>query len=935
MVTRYFNAACYNRIKELGLTTLLWFHYGDEMDNPLILTKFFLPPTSDKFVNRSRLLHQLDDSIREDVLVTLVCGPAGYGKTTVVSEWLHSSREIRPLKYAWLMLDRNDDDLNCFLAYFISALQQVYPGIGERVLRMLETHKPSSIPVLATLLINELSEIPSRFFLVLDDYHLITSEAIHSFIRFVVAHQPKQMCLVLITRADPPLPLNRLRVRGQLIELRQRDLSFTFDEAVEFINETMGLALTTEQVAELELQTEGWIAGLQLAALSLRIEKEPSEFFSTFSGEHEFIADYLTDEVLTSLSDSLRSFLMQTSILEQLSAPLCEAVTGQPGAQEILEQLVGANLFIFSMDNQDRWFRYHALFADLLRKRLYSSQAETINELHSRASHWFEKNNQIDLAIEHAISAHDHTRVAHLIEQIAEDFLKRGKARLVLRWLETIPESNIIQYPFLASVFGFALILCGRSTQVVASLLEKTKEAGNQSEFEGERCMLQALLAIMKGDAIRSIQLSGKALDLLGERRPFFRSLAADTLGMGYTLAGDIPAATQAFERVVEISRQSDNTMMTIMALSNLAGLQYFHGKFQIAKTTCQQALSLAEKEFGPGTPLIGKTLLNMAEISREQGDLNKANQYFLEATRLMEEFVEIGLPIAYISLARLRMDQRDWPSAQKFIDQAKELAQDTTSTKMDDHLVEIAQARLWIGQGDLAQATEWAKQRGLLNQSPLELLSTTGRNLTMNEMFEVEILILIRLKMALGEPAKALELIDVLSQINEQQVYMRRTVELHVLRALTLYQMDRIDQALDDLGQSLHLGESEGYQSTFVEHGEPMAQLLYRAVERNISPVYAGQLLLVITEETPKNQSPEEPGINLIEPLSDRELEVLSLIAEGLTNNEIAKRLYITLSTVKGHTTSIFGKLSVKNRTQAVVRGRSLALLPIKSPPK
>ncbi len=898
------------------------------MDNPLILTKFNHPPKGEKIVARSRLLNKLDESIREDVLVTLICGPAGYGKSTVASEWLQNSNKVRSHRFAWLTLDSSDDDLNQFLTYFVSALKQIFPGVGDRVLRILETHKPSPTPVLATMLINELSEIPERFFLVLDDFHLMTAESIHSFVGFVVDHQPQKMCMVLITRADPPLPLTRLRARGQLVELRQRDLSFTCDETVEFINKTMGLALTTDQVAALAHKTEGWIAGLQLVALSLQAESDRTAFFRSFTGEHEFIADYLTDEVLAHLSEPMRSFLLQTSILEQLTASLCEAVTGQPGAQAILDHLVESNLFIIPMDSQHQWYRYHALFADLLRKRLRSSRAEVINELHSRSSRWYEENAQIDLAIDHATSAHDFERAAHLIEQIAEDLLKRGKARLVLRWLEVIPETCILNHPYLVSIYGFALILCGRSTQVVASLLEKIEGIGHQGEFEGELSMLHAFLAVMLGDARSTIQLSEKAIDQLGDSRPFFRSLAADTLGMGYTLAGDIPAATRAFEQVVEISRQSDNTMMTIMALTNLAGLQYFHGKFQVAKATCQQVLSLAENEFGPGSPMIGKTLLNLAEISREQGDLETANQYFLETIKLMENFVEIGLPIAYISLARLRMDQQDWDSAQKYIDLAYELARNTKSTKMDDQLVEVAQVRLWIMQGELGQATEWANQRGLLTRSPSELCSAVGRDLTLNEMFEVEILLIIRLKMALHEPAVALKLIDELAQINEKQGYQRRQIELLVLKALTLSQLDRNDQALDVLAQSLQLGQLEGYERTFVEHGELMAQLLYRAVDQNISPDYAGRLLTVITETVEKSSLKDESYPNLIEPLSDRELEVLSLIAEGLSNNEIARRLYISLSTVKGHASNIFGKLSVRNRTEAVVRGRSLALI-------
>jgi LuxR family maltose regulon positive regulatory protein len=595
----------------------------------------------------------------------------------------------------------------------------------------------------------------------------------------------------------------------------------------------------------------------------------------------------------------------------------------------MLERLVDANLFTVPVDSRHTWYRYHPLFADLLRQRLQSTQADCLHELHHRASVWYEDNARIDLAIEYALAVQDGERAARLIGQVAEDLLKRGEARIVLRWLEAIPEGTLLASPFLVSLYGFALILCGRSTQTASLLLEKMEDSGVQDEFQGEIAMLQAFLAIMHGDAPRTIQLSERALQYLGDKRAFFRSLAADTLGMGYTLVGDIPAATRAFQQVVDISSQSNNVMMTVMALTNLAGLQYFHGQLQTAKTTCGQVLALAAERFGPGSPMIGKTMLNLAEIHREQGDLATAERYFREAARLMENFVEIGLPIAYISLARLKVDQKDWSAAQDMVDQARRLAQATRSIMMDDQLVEITQVRLWIAQGELAQATQWAKQRGLLERSPDELLAAPGRNVALNELFEAEILTLIRLQMALGQPVLAAALIDGLIQTNERQGYERRRVELMALKAMALHRMGRIDQARDALEQALRMGEPEGYHNTFVEHGEPMAQLLYQAVERHICPAYAGRLLRAIAEACPGPSPADVREYEMIEPLSDREREVLALIAEGLTNGEIARRLYISLSTVKGHTTHIFGKLNVGNRTQAVARARSLGLLP------
>ena len=334
----------------------------------------------------------------------LVCGPAGYGKTTLVSQWLHASPHVHPEQVAWLTLDSADDDLPRFLEYFIAALQRLHPGFGAAVLSMLHTHKPQPPAVLATLLINELSELSGRVLLVLDDYHLITAQPVHSFMNFLVDHQPPQLCLLLLTRADPPLPLARLRARRQLVELRQGDLCFLPAEVAEFADQVMHLALSSEQVTFLAQHTEGWISGLQLAAISLSQRQDRDAFFAAFSGEHAFIADYLAEEVLSRLPAPVREFLLHTSILERLTAPLCEAVTGQPGAQAMLQHLLEANLFILPLDDRHTWYRYHVLFADLLRKRLHDALGADVSRLHRRAADWFAAHDLVDLAIEHAMA---------------------------------------------------------------------------------------------------------------------------------------------------------------------------------------------------------------------------------------------------------------------------------------------------------------------------------------------------------------------------------------------------------------------------------------------------------------------------------------------------------------------------------------------------
>jgi LuxR family maltose regulon positive regulatory protein len=873
----------------------------------------------------------LDDSLERNAALILICGPAGYGKTTIVSDWLQNSKKILPGHFAWLTLERGDDDLARFLSYLVTTLQQLFPRYGEGVLKLLQTHKPPPIPVLATLLINELNETQERFVLVLDDYHLLTTESIQSFIAFLVDHQPPQMRLMIVTRTDPPLPLARLRARGQLVELRQKELCFLPEEVEEYTNHIMNLALTPDQVTFLGKKTEGWISGLQLAAVSMHDRKDRSDFFKAFSDEQEFIADYLTEEVLAHLSETTRSFLLQTSILDRLSASLCEAITGQSESQAILEQLVDSNLFILPLDSQHAWYRYHNLFSDLLRKRLQSSQVENACELHHHASIWYEENDLMEQAIEHAIAGKDSERAARLIEQVAENLLMFGEAQTLLHWLEVLPEEEVIQRPFLGSVYGFALLLCGRSSQQASTVLEKMRNSGKPGESHGEMVMLQALLSIMQADSARAIQLAEQALQQLPTRQSFFRSLAADALGMGYTLAGDIPAAIQAFEQVVAIASQSDNVMMTIMGLTNLSGLCYVKGQLRKAISTCQQVLDLAKQRIGRQTPIIGKTLLNLGEMLREQGDLDTAQQYLQDAVSMMEYFSEMGLPVALLSLARIKMNKQDWPGAQSFIDQAHTQTQNNPAILMTDRLVEVMQARYWLACGQLDQVAEWARRCGFLDKSPAEMIAEAERNLVINELFQGEYLTVIRLTIAQNKPEKALEMIDLLQELIEQKGYQRRIIEVLILKALALHQKKETDQAMLSIGRALDLAEPEGYQRTFIDEGEPMANLLYQAISRKIHPTYSARLLRALSDETrPEKSTNNSQAEALIEPLSNRELEVLELIAKGCSNNETASRLFISLSTVKGHTTNIFGKLGVRNRTQAVARARNLGLLPI-----
>ena len=895
----------------------------------LLSTKFAIPSPGGKLVHRPRLLRILDEGLEQNASLILLCAPAGYGKTTLVSDWLQTAPAIQPGPFAWLTVESGDDHLTRFLTYWITAVQRIRPGFGAAVLQMLQTHKPQPVQALAAMLINELSETPQRMLLILDDFHLLTAQSIQNFMAFLVDHQPPQLCLVLITRADPALPLARLRARGQLVELRQEELCFRPDEAADYLNRMMVPALAQEQVAFLHQQTEGWIAGLHLAAISLREDADRPAFLKAFSGEHAFIASYLTHEVLARLSAPVREFLLQTSILERLSVALCEAVTGQAEAQDILNQLVEANLFILPLDSQRHWYRYHILFADLLQQRLHADWGESVCELHNRASRWFEQNSLLDLAIEHAMAGKAYGQAACLISQVAESLMMRGEASTLLRWLEALPQEEIIAHPILVAQYGLVLFLCSRSPEAVTSLIEKTRSSGDMGSIQGEIAMLQAMVAILKGDTAHALQFSEAALQQIPPERMFFRSMAADSLGMGHTLAGDMPAAMRAFEQVVEISRQIDNLMMTLMALTNLAGLQYMQGQLRLAVDTCRQVIEFASQRIGRQTPILGKTLFNLGEMLREQGDLDAALKYLQESASMMEHFSEIGLPLAYLGITRIYMNRKDWDKAQAFLDRARETARANRSTLMDERIVETMQVRYWIARGELDPALQWARRKGYLDKPPAEMIAEAGQKALFDELQLVEYLTLMRLALAQRQPDRVLELTTCLQALVGRRDHRRRTIELLVLKALALHQKKDLNQALQIIGEAFSLAEPEGYQRVFIDEGELMSGLLYQALAHGVFPAYAQKLLAALVGESQESKLPAEaPAAALIEALSEREREVLGLIAEGLTNGEIAGRLHITLSTVKGHTTNIFGKLGVKNRTQAIARARRMGLL-------
>ncbi len=903
---------------------------------PLLTTKYNLPPAVPGLLRRARLSGLLDEGLRSGHLLSLVCAPTGYGKTTLVSQWVHqhetgASWAAAPARqFIWLTLDHEDNDLARFISYLVAALQPVRAGVGQGTLAALQNVRSTSPHVLATLLINDLSALAGPTILVLDDYHTLDVQPIQDFISYLIDHQPPQLHLVIISRADPPLPLARLRARGQLTEIRQLDLALTADETAGFLLQHMGLRLSPAQLQVLESRTEGWVAGLQLAALSMRHTPDIPAFIQAFSGGHEYIADYLTGEVLEQQDELTRSFLLRTSILKQLSAPLCEAVTGQADAAQVLEGLVDGNIFLIPLDDHAAWYRYHALFADLLRKRLLQSNPETLPDLHTRAGRWYAHNNMLDQAVEHFLAGEDYAAAATLIEAHAERILMHGQTATFLRWLEAFPLDQLRAHPVLVVYQGVAQMLLGKLPENALSLLQEI--ASSAEVFRGEADTLQALYSVMKSNALEAIRLSESALQRLPAERGFLRILAADSLAMAHALRGDLPSATQAFEKVVEAAQKAGNVIMMLIGLSNLAGLRYTQGRLHQAWDDYQQVLNISRERLGGRSQPMSRVLLGMGELAREWNDLESARTYLSAAAEMFEQFVDIGLTMTYLSLARVYLSQGAWDELQSTLEAARQHSRASKTTALDDNLTELMQARVWITLGELDQAEQWARRRGLLDQPVGDLVALADRNATAFELLQGEYLTLARLLLAQDEPAKALAILEVVLSHHEKRAQMRRVIEVLVLQAIAYEQQGADEPAMQAFMRALSLAEPEGYVRTFLDEGQPVARLLYRAIAAGHSPTYASSLLTALTGQGFPSQPPVRKAAvqGMVEPLSERELEVLGLIAEGLTNQEIARRLHISLSTVKGHTSNIYGKLEVNSRTQAVALAQSLGLVAV-----
>ena len=904
----------------------------------LLATKLHVPRAGAGVVPRPRLTGHLDEGLEQGLV--LVCAPAGYGKTVLLADW--ARRRQRPV--AWLSLDEGDNDPARFWRYAVAALDRVRPGISERVGPLLGPPTPPSFAGLATALINDLAAQPGdEAVLVLDDYHAIGSQPVHASLEFLLEHRPPELRLVLASRADPLLALARLRARGELAELRAAELRFTAEEAAALLRRLVAGAdasLPDADVAALTARTEGWAAGLQLAGLSLRGQADTAGFVADFTGSHRYVLDFLTQEVLECQPEHVRAFLLETSVLERLSGPLCDAVTGRCGSQELLEQVERAGLFLVPLDEVRGWWRFHHLFADLLRARLREEQAAQVTQLHRNAAAWHEEHGLTEEAIRHAVAAGEMTWAARLIERQFDTVSGlRGEGVTVQRWLDALPADLVRSRPRLLLAQAQLAAATGR-VETVERLVEAAERAyagAAEEPFEppaGRAGSLlvnipaliavhRSLLAWLRGDAEATAQHASHALAELSEGERLLDYVARFNLGIADWLRGRLTDAERVF--VPSIAGWAHTPTITIWGRHILGQVQRAQGHLDAEALACRLALETTAPPGLPPLPAAGPAYVGLAEVAYQRNELDAALRHVTDGIALCRQLAYTPpLAAGLVTLAWIRQLTGDPAGALEAIGEAAQAAPGPPGLL---NPVPAQRGRLLLAQGDLAAAARFAQDNGLSKDDQSDYPR------------EPDYLLLARVLLAQDRPGQALALLDRLGAAAAAQDRTGSLIEIGALRALALTASGQETAAVNALAGALTLACPEGYVRVFADEGPPMAALLGRLIAAQRAGQAAAEVpfgclarlrLAFGTEQATPDAGkhiPAQPG--LVDPLTGRELEVLRMLAAGRPNQAIADQLVVTLDTVKKHVGHVLGKLGAANRTEAVARARELRLIP------
>jgi LuxR family maltose regulon positive regulatory protein len=909
------------------------------MDN-LLTTKLYIPPPRPNLVPRPRLIQRLEEGLVLGRKLTLISAPAGSGKTTLVTDWICSgARQV-----AWISMDEGENDPVQFLTYLIAALQQIDHHVGQTVLQILRSPQLPPLQRLVISLINDISAVGAMATLVLDDYQLIHSKSVHEILQFLLEHQPPFMHVVITTREDPPLPMHRLRARGQVTEIRERDLRFTPEEVESFLNRTMGLNLSSEAVTALETRTEGWVAGLQLAALALQEGGDGAQadtFIAAFTGDDRYVMDYLVTEVLERQPPATRDFLHQTAILDRLTAPLCDAVTGRQDSQAILEGLAGANLFLIPLDHRGEWYRYHRLFAEMLRTQLDHKEKM---RLHQQTAHWYEANGLLSQAIRHMLACapasedsstglESASRSAseqgvqaledaiRLIRLAAEERMLEGRVSTVRHWLDALPDERVRADGKLATYKGWVLALNAEMTSAeeYADVAERCLRQGQEPATDlGKVLVLRSFITLLfHRNYEEAIQLAADALEALEENQPHWRVVALWVMAEARERTRPITEAIAAFREAGRIGHTPGDQVFAVTAEFSLATALNSHGQRQAAVAACEEAIERYTDEMGRTLPMTGLLFSRLGLLHYEANQLELARRY-AEKGKVLADQLGLGSPqtLALGVLGPILYAQGETNVALQALQRAHQLS--TREALGDASWLLASEVNIRLKEGDLPFAQRWAETAGLSPDHAPQYLRIE------------EHMVYGHLLLAQGRLSGAGRWLDRLQRFTQERALYRWLITVHVLQALTAARSGGSPSACDYLARALEMAAPQDYYRAFLD--EDMQVMALLPAVRHTAPAFVDRLLAYagVPEPSVRIAKPRRDTLAqpLVEPLSERELEVLGLIAAGFTNAEIAQKLFIAVGTAKRHINHIYGKLDVGSRTQAIAKARDLQLL-------
>jgi len=908
------------------------------MARPVIATKLYVPKLRRGLVARPRLLERLGRGTESRL--TLVSAPAGFGKTTLLAEWLgEATGEDRCV--AWLSLDPADSEPSSFWTYVVTALHMAVPGVGSAALELIAS-SPLPTDLVLTTLLNELAAAPGEVWLVLDDYHLADSHDVRDGMTLLLEHLPHHVHVVLSTRADPDLPLARWRVRGELVEIRAADLRFTFDEAATYLNEATGLHLAAEDVEVLEERTEGWIAALQLAALSIQGRDDVGSFIARFAGNDRYIVDYLVEEVLAHQPEPVREFLLHTAVLDRLTGPLCDAVTGRDDGSHMLTTLQRANLFLVDLDDRREWYRYHHLFADVLQARLLAEQPGLVPLLHQRASRWYEMRDSAEDAIRHALAARDFDRATYLMELAVPAIRRNRQEAMMLGWLKALPDDAVRRSPVLSVFRGALLMVSGDLDGVEAQLddAERALAAGPDGSapppaqrwadtdelrtLPATIAMYRASLAQARGDVAGTATHARHALDLAGPTDHLARGGAAGFLGLAAWAQGDVSSALTTFTQAVASLHAAGSLVDELSSTVILADMWLAAGRPNTAVRLYQRALQVADAHGDPVARAAADLHVGISEIDREAGDLDSAKRHLERAAALGDRASMAESRYRWFVAKGLVADAEGDPQqAITHLDTAEQLYRPAFFP--DVRPIAAMKARVWIAQGNVSQAVDWAHERGVSATDDARYLS------------EFDHLTLVRLLIAqhrahpdTGALGQAVRLLDRLHEAAETSGRAGSLIEIRMMQALAQDAQGHRAQALQSLAQAwAQAPEPDGYVRLFLDEGAPMVELLREAERQGVAGDHARRLLRLSTSVRAEAPDPgQRPAPSSSDRLSERELQVLRLLDTELSGPQIARELFVSHNTLRTHTKHIFTKLEVTTRRAAVRRARERGLI-------